>query len=656
MGERATVHVDYKASGLQTLSQAGNLITGINQGLQLMRTGFTALTAVTKTFIATGSQFERYEVQFTTLLGSIEAARDRMRELTTFAMETPFDLPGVVEAAQKLEAYGVYAEKTLRTVGDAAAAMGKTLEQGVEAIADASRGELERLKEFGISAAELTKHLGKDLNRSTVEGLKEIQDAVLAIMGERYGGGMMALSKTLGGTISNLRGYWIEFKKEVADSEAFETVKDIFGTILDTVQQLFDQGTAERAATIIGETISKLLLAATVTMAQVALNLYDIGKTIATWLQQYSLEERLKGSAVGAVVAGGAGALIGGAGGAKLGIAAGAAVGGVYGSPISRALDWSARQAEWMWQRWQGTMAIGVPGGVPGGVQRSIDEIEALHREGIFGLDRPPEIIAPQPEDPIRKGLVALLEAAMGLQAGGGRPRARGAAGAAAPFLTYGPAMEEMGAGYFFTGEYGPQAGQAGPSDAAFARMEKQQKMIGVLTQSWESHYARISQAAFKWGQGEGRIIKDIYRMTKMSLVASLQDVVHYLTKKAAMKQLEQAAEALGSAAGMNFWGAAKHIAAAAAWGTLGGIAGGVIGGWAEEKGPDFGTVGEGAAGAPPDSRTISRGVGIKAQNITINIHVGHYGATVYGDGGIRQLWEEHLEPLIEQSFAMGRI
>lgn len=647
MGERATVHVDYKASGLQTLSQAGNLITGINQGLQLMRTGFTALTAVTKTFISTGSQFERYEVQFTTLLGSIEAARDRMKELTTFAMETPFDLPGVVEAAQKLEAYGVYAEKTLRTVGDAAAAMGKTLEQGVEAIADASRGELERLKEFGISAAELTERMGHQLNRATVEGLEEIKDTVLAIMGERYGGGMMALSETLGGSISNLRGYWIEFKKEVADAEAFETVKDIFGTILDTVKQLFDQGTAERAATIIGETISKLMLGATVAMLQVALTLYDISLTIKNWLAEYPIKERLAGSGIGAVAGGIAGAALGGVGGARLGVPAGSVVGAMAGRPLYRAWDWWAKASQDVWDYGRNLLGMGRDVAAPAGARGLFGSVKRYR-----GLPVAQGDIA---EDPIRQIILDLLEATQQLQKGYGRPRGP-TTGPAAPILTYGPAMEEMGAGYFFTGEYGPQAGQAGPSDEAFARMEKQQKMIGVLTQSWESHYARISQAAFKWGQGEGRIIKDIYRMTKMSLVASLQDVVHYLTKKAAMKRIEQAAEALGSKASFNFWSAAGHIAAATAWGTLGGIAGGMVGGFAAEPEPDFGTVGEGAAGAPSDSRTISRGVGIKAQNITINIHVGHYGATVYGDGGIRQLWEEHLEPLVEQSFAMGRI
>lgn len=607
MGERATAQVDYKATGLQTLSQAGNLITGINQGLQLMRTGFTALTAVTKTFIATGSQFERYEVQFTTLLGSIEAARDRMKELTTFAMETPFDLPGVVEAAQKLEAYGVYAEKTLRTVGDAAAAMGKTLEQGVEAIADASRGELERLKEFGISAAELTERMGHQLNRATVEGLEEIKDTVLAIMGERYGGGMMALSETLGGSISNLRGYWIEFKKEVADAEAFQTVKDIFGVILDTVRQLFDQGEAQRFASTVGETIARAMIDATIEMARAAKGVWQ---------------------AADAVIA------------------------------LVKVVD-PAAKVSWLGKRWQEAMAFGRPGGVTGG--------RGPRGEAILGLPRYEEAGYVPPAQAVNRYqriddvIAALITSRAGIGMGpdygpplaGGGP-AEWKTAPAGP--AYGPAMEEMGAGYFFTGEYGPQAGQAGPSDEAFARMEKQQKMIGVLTQSWESHYARISQAAFKWGQGEGRIIKDIYRMTKMSLVASLQDVVHYMTKKAAMKQIEAAAEALMAGGWGNIFSAGKFIGAAALWSTLGGAAGGIIGGFATEREPDFGTVGEGAAGAPPDSRTISRGVGIKAQNITINIHVGHYGATVYGDGGIRQLWEEHLEPLIEQSFAMGRV
>lgn len=71
-----------------------------------------------------------------------------------FAATTPYDLAQVTESFIQLKAYGLDPVQNglLRTLGDTSAAMGKPIEQAVEAIADAVTGENERLKEFGIKA------------------------------------------------------------------------------------------------------------------------------------------------------------------------------------------------------------------------------------------------------------------------------------------------------------------------------------------------------------------------------------------------------------------------------------------------------------------------------------------------------------------------
>ena len=66
-----------------------------------------------------------------------------------FANKTPFDTGEVVEATTKLTSYGLKAQSVLPKVGDMASAMGKPMDQAVEAIADAQTGRLERLKSLG---------------------------------------------------------------------------------------------------------------------------------------------------------------------------------------------------------------------------------------------------------------------------------------------------------------------------------------------------------------------------------------------------------------------------------------------------------------------------------------------------------------------------
>ena len=101
----------------------------------------------------TASDFERYQTILETVEGSSRKAQRSMDWISRFAVKTPFELDQVTDAFVKLRAYGL--DPTgglLRSLGDAASAMGKPIMQAVEAIADAVTGENERLKEFGVKA------------------------------------------------------------------------------------------------------------------------------------------------------------------------------------------------------------------------------------------------------------------------------------------------------------------------------------------------------------------------------------------------------------------------------------------------------------------------------------------------------------------------
>ncbi|WP_103353604.1 tape measure protein [Amycolatopsis sp. CA-128772] len=107
---------------------------------------------------------ESATMAFTTMLHSATQARDFMAQLTQFAAQTPFDLPGVTSAAQKLMAFGFQARDvlpTLTAIGDAVSGLGgstEAIERVTTAIGQMSAkgkvqsDEILQLTEAGIPA------------------------------------------------------------------------------------------------------------------------------------------------------------------------------------------------------------------------------------------------------------------------------------------------------------------------------------------------------------------------------------------------------------------------------------------------------------------------------------------------------------------------
>jgi hypothetical protein len=86
----------------------------------------TAVIGVAMKGIGEAGEKEQFETQFETLLGSADAAKERMAELAKFANETPFSNKEVVEMSKQLQAMAGNALSTgdgLRLVGDTAAAL-----------------------------------------------------------------------------------------------------------------------------------------------------------------------------------------------------------------------------------------------------------------------------------------------------------------------------------------------------------------------------------------------------------------------------------------------------------------------------------------------------------------------------------------------------
>ncbi len=210
---------------------------------------FVAMTAAIMPFVATASEFENFEAILRTLEGSSEAAARSMDWVTEFAKTTPYALAEVTDAFVKMKSYGIDPTAgALQTWGDAAAGMGKSLSQAVEAYADALMGENERLKEFGIKAKKegetiayaWTDSSGKARDIVIENNRDIIKSTLSAIMNDKYAGAMIAMSTTWTGLISNMGDSWNIFKADVMDKGLFDYFKGIALVISKYLNGAFD--------------------------------------------------------------------------------------------------------------------------------------------------------------------------------------------------------------------------------------------------------------------------------------------------------------------------------------------------------------------------------------------------------------------------------
>lgn len=227
---------------------AGFAITGATWGAGLLGAGLGLLTGGA---ISTGAKFEQFGVALKTVTGSAEAAKKSMSWVQQFAATTPYELDEVLGAFVKLKTRGMDpTDGTLRSLGDSASAMGKSIDDAVEMMADAVTGEFERLKEFGVTASQAGDKVtfrwmknGKTMTETVKKDGTAIRKALIGIFDGNYGGAMAGQSKTFAGMISNLKDQWTSFQKMVADAGIFDLVKQKLAGVLDWVNRLAANGT-----------------------------------------------------------------------------------------------------------------------------------------------------------------------------------------------------------------------------------------------------------------------------------------------------------------------------------------------------------------------------------------------------------------------------
>jgi hypothetical protein len=191
--------------------------------------------------IKTGAQVETYRIKLNTVLRDQEKANKLFNELVAFAAETPFELPGLIEAAIQLESFGHDAMELLPVVGDTAAAMGADITDAAMAYTQGVTGEMEMLKRFTITGAQLKDVVG-DFNRGTVEGMEKAAHAIETLMRQRFSGGMEEMAKSWTGTLSMFSDKWFVLKQTIAEGGVFDTVKADLQDVLKFVDDFAAAG------------------------------------------------------------------------------------------------------------------------------------------------------------------------------------------------------------------------------------------------------------------------------------------------------------------------------------------------------------------------------------------------------------------------------
>jgi len=209
-----------------------------------------------KAVISTTAKFESFQATLETVEGSAEKARASLDWISDFAKKTPYEVEELTSAFVKLRAYGMDPTNGLmEDLGNASSAMGKRLIDAVEMIADASTGEFERLKEFGIRASQAGNQVtfswtenGKTLTKTVKKTGEEITKFIQERFGQRFSGAMIRQSKTWNGMVSNLSDTWTDFLRRIGEAGFFDAVKGQLGRLINFLNQLDLDGTLDRWA------------------------------------------------------------------------------------------------------------------------------------------------------------------------------------------------------------------------------------------------------------------------------------------------------------------------------------------------------------------------------------------------------------------------
>lgn len=227
----------------QALNGVQKGLARVKQSVFNLRNAFIGLGAgvVIKGFVDAGIQIENLEVQLKALFGSAREGKKALKEVTDFAAGTPFELKNIQQGITALatvrkraEQNGVAFDELLKITGNTATVLG-----GDFALAAL---QIQRSFSAGIGSAELFRERGVRAMAGFKEGVQVNVDESIKGLSKAFGTGgefgslIDDLSRTLFGTISNLKDAFFIFQVEVSKG-FFDALKNNLGDLKKTVEE-----------------------------------------------------------------------------------------------------------------------------------------------------------------------------------------------------------------------------------------------------------------------------------------------------------------------------------------------------------------------------------------------------------------------------------
>lgn len=269
---------EMKSSTKQVVSWKNSFVQSVNSVTsKMVKFGIATTTLLTglaaKTGLSQAMDLEGYKMQLETATKDTKKAASIMSYAIQMANKTPFEGGELVEGASKFEAMGMSAKKWLTVTGDMAAATNKDFDQAVEALIDAQTGELERLKEFGITKAQIQEQGEKMFsdvqivnNKGQIVNQEKFNAAMMQLLKDKFQGGMVKQATTMKGLWSTVTGVAkLSLAKIVGMNEdgsvrsgsAFDLMRNKLQLFADKLMQMQQDGSIDRIATQVTVLVQK---------------------------------------------------------------------------------------------------------------------------------------------------------------------------------------------------------------------------------------------------------------------------------------------------------------------------------------------------------------------------------------------------------------
>ncbi|MGV6397004.1 DUF4214 domain-containing protein [Pseudomonas caspiana] len=223
---------------------ASNLSSGLGKLLGPLASVATAMAALNKASDVQ-RQFDVLNAGLITATGSSAEAAKAFQALQQFAQKTPYDLNQAVKGFTQLVNLGLTpSEKALTSYGNTASAMGKDLNQMIEAVADAATGEFERLKEFGIKAkvsGDQVSLIFQGVTTKVGNNAKEIEGYLIGLGELKFGDAMALRMATFDGAVSNLADTWENTFRLINEAGLGDAMRSAVNEAAEALNELNDQ-------------------------------------------------------------------------------------------------------------------------------------------------------------------------------------------------------------------------------------------------------------------------------------------------------------------------------------------------------------------------------------------------------------------------------